>query len=86
MAGSVDNQHEAAEVAESLGFPVAHGMTQADAELIGAWWDESRGGYLQPSEFILMGDGRVMASTYSNSPLGRMDPVEALRLIKMMAS
>ncbi len=86
FAGAVDNQEETEKVAESLGFPVAHGMTKADGELIGAWWDERRGGYIQPSEFVLTGDGMVMASTYSNSPIGRMDPVEALRLVKLIAS
>ena len=86
FAGAVDSQDETAEVAESLGFPVAHGMTKSDADLIGAWWDERRGGYIQPSEFVLTGDGTVMASTYSNSPIGRMDPAEALKLVKLIVS
>jgi hypothetical protein len=36
---------------------------------------------MQPSEFVLAEDGTVMMSTYSNSPIGRMDPAEALTLI-----
>ena len=86
FAGAVDNQEETTEVAKSLGFPVAHGVTRADADKLGAWWDDRRGGYIQPSEFVLAGDGTVMASTYSNSPIGRMDPVEALKLVKLIAS
>jgi len=61
-------------------------MTKSDADLIGAWWDERRGGYIQPSEFVLAGDGSVMASTYSNSPIGRMDPEEALKLVELIVS
>lgn len=61
-------------------------MTREDGELIGAWWDSSRGGYLQPSEFVLAGDGTVMASTYSNSPVGRMDPMETLALVKLISA
>ena len=86
MAASSDSLEDATKVAEHLGFPIAHSVNRADSELIGAWWDDSRGGYIQPSEFVLTGDGAVMASTYSNSPIGRMDPVEALKLVKLMAS
>lgn len=83
-AGTVDSEEETSKVAAPVGFPIAYGMTRADGDAIGAWWDENRD-HIQPSEFILTGDGRVMASTYSNSPLGRMDPQEALRLVKLIA-
>ncbi|MFK7914192.1 MAG: hypothetical protein AB8B93_09780 [Pseudomonadales bacterium] len=86
VAGAVDSEENTAKVADSLGFPVAYGMTRVDADRIGAWWDDRNGGYIQPSEFVLSGDGTVMASTYSNSPIGRMDPVEALKLVKLLAS
>ena len=72
-------------MAEPLGFPVSHSMTCADADAIGAWWDERRD-HIQPSEFILTGEGKVMASTYSNSPIGRMDPAETLVLLKAILS
>ena len=77
----MDSLEETAKVAEPLGFPIAYGMTRADGNAIGAWWDDRRD-HIQPSEFILTGDGTVMASTYSNSPLGRMDPRETLQLVK----
>ena len=86
FAGAVDSEEETAKVAESIGFPVAYGMTRQHGDVIGAWWSEQRGGYIQPSEFILTREGTVMASTYSNSPIGRMDPVETLELIKLIAS
>ena len=59
-------------------------MTRPDGDAIGAWWDERRD-HIQPSEFILRGS-KVMASTYSNSPVGRMDPAETLTLMKMIDS
>ena len=60
-------------------------MTRADGDAIGAWWDERRD-HIQPSEFILNGKGMVMASTYSNSPIGRMDPAETLVLLTYLKS
>ncbi len=84
FAGSVDSETETAEVAKSLNYPLAHSMSRADGDAIGAWWNDDRGGYIQPSEFILSGEGKVMSSTYSNSPLGRMDPKEALALMKLI--
>lgn len=71
-------------MAEPLSFPVAHGMTRANGDAVGAWWDDRRD-HIQPSEFILKGN-RVMASTYSNSPVGRMDPAETLALLKFIDS
>lgn len=72
------------DVAKPLSFPVAHGMTRADGDAVGAWWEDRRD-HIQPSEFILKGN-RVMASTYSNSPVGRMDPAETLVLLKFLDS
>lgn len=85
VAGTVDTEEQSLEVAADLSFPVAYGMTRQDAEIIGAWW-EPRRNHIQPSEFILRGDGKVMASTYSNSPVGRMDPAETLVLLKFLDS
>ena len=59
-------------------------MSRADGDAIGAWWEERRD-HIQPSEFILRGD-RVIASTYSNSPVGRMDPGETLTLLQFIDS
>ncbi len=64
---------------------MAHGVTHEMAGRIGAWWEERRD-HIQPSEFILTQKGRVLASMYSSSPVGRMDPDEALALIEILAS
>ncbi len=58
-------------------------MTRDDGDSIGAWWEERRD-HIQPSEFVLTNSGKVMFDTYSNSPVGRMDPEETLTLIKYL--
>ncbi len=83
FAGTVDSQEQTAEVAADLSFPVAYGMTRADGDTVGAWWDERRD-HIQPSEFWLTGEGRVLGSMYSNLPIGRMDPKETLALIQFI--
>jgi len=83
IAGSVDTEEKTAEVAEDLGFPVAWGMTRSDGDTVGAWWEERRD-HIQPSEFVLSRSGKIMFCTYSNSPVGRMDPEETLTLIKYL--
>ena len=82
IAVSVDNQEQAHEVKDKgLTFPVAHGATKADSDLIGAWWSEDRGGYIQPSEFLLDRGGVVLGVMYASGPVGRMSADEAIRLI-----
>jgi peroxiredoxin len=83
IAGTVDDEEKTAEIAANLGFPVAFGMTREDGDRIGAWW-ETRRHHIQPSEFVLSRSGKVLFSTYSNSPVGRMDPEETLTLIQYL--
>lgn len=82
-AASVDNLEQAQEVVERAGltYPVAYGVTKEDAELLGAWWSEDRGGYIQPSEFLLGRGGVVLGSMYASGPVGRMATYEAVRQI-----
>ncbi len=81
----MDSEELTAEVAKPLSFPIAHGMTRTDGDAIGSWWDDRRD-HIQPSEFVLNKQGRVMFSTYSNSPVGRMDPAETLTLLQFLKS
>ena len=83
IAGTVDSQEQTAEVARDLGFPVAYGKSCADGDALGSWWDERRD-HIQPSEFVITKSGKIMMSAYSNSPIGRMDPAEALTLIQFL--
>ena len=81
-AVSVDNKKQATEVRDKgLTFPVAYGATEADKDLIGAWWSEERGGYIQPAEFLLGRGGTVLGAMYASGPVGRMGADEAIRLI-----
>ncbi len=81
-AVSTGTLEESQEVADrGLTFPVAYGATREDADKIGAWWDENRGGYIQPAEFILGRGGVVLGSVYASGPVGRMGADEAMRLI-----
>ena len=82
IAVSVDNQEHAQEVKDrGLSFTVAYGATKADGDLIGSWWSEDRGGYIQPSDFLLGRGGVVLGAMYASGPVGRMGADEAIRLI-----
>ena len=83
VAGCVDSEEKTSEVAAELGFPVAWGITRDMGDQFGAWWEEERQ-FIQPSEFFITGSGKVLASTYSSSPIGRMDPEDAVTLAKFI--
>ena len=85
LAGSVDDEDNARKLADGKSFPFAWGMTRADGERVGAWWEERRS-IVQPSEFILDGTGKVEVSSYSDGPLGRIDAADALKLIDLYES
>ena len=82
-AASVEDKEKTGEVQKDLGFPVAHGIQRAQGDAIGAWWDERRD-FIQPSEFVLRRDGRVLSATYSTGPVGRLDAADALSLVKIL--
>ena len=79
----MDSEEKTSEVAAELGFPVAWGITRDMGDQFGAWWEEERQ-FIQPSEFFITGSGKVLASTYSSSPIGRMDPEDAVTLAKFI--
>jgi peroxiredoxin len=81
VAASVDPLDKASEVAAELSYPLAYGVTRADADRIGAWWEERRG-IIQPSQFVVGADGKVIASTYSSGPIGRIEPGDVVKLIE----
>lgn len=83
ICAAVDDPDKAREVRDDVSFPIAHGVTEEQAQAIGAWWDGKRG-FIQPSEFILKKDGRVMSATYSTGPVGRLDAGDALALVKFL--
>ena len=85
FAGAVDTLEDSRAVAQDLSFPLAYGITREDAAGLGAWWDDKRN-FIQPTEFLVTQSGKIMFSTYSNSPVGRMDPDELLTLIQFLSA
>ena len=83
FAGSVDDEDKTLEISGHLNFPVAYGMSRETGEQFGAWWDDDRK-FIQPSEFFMSSDGKVIASTYSSSPIGRMEPEDAVALANFL--
>ena len=81
LAASVDPLDKAKEVAAALRFPIAYGVTRAQADAIGAWWEERRS-IVQPAEFLLDAQGKVVSSTYSSGPIGRLDPADVVKHIQ----
>ena len=72
VAVSVDSREHAREVVDSnnLTFSMAHGVTREESEMLGAWWSDDRGGYIQPAEFLLGRGGVVLGSMYAWALLG----------------
>jgi peroxiredoxin len=83
VAASVDPIDKAREVAADLPFPVAYGVTRAQADQIGAWWEDRRS-IVQPSEFLVGPGDKVIDSSYSSGPIGRVEPGDILKRIKFV--
>ena len=81
FAASVDPLDKALEIAKNLPFPVAWGVTRADAEAIDAWWEERRQ-IIQPSEFVIDANGKIISSTYSDGAIGRMDAADVIKVLQ----
>ncbi|MFT6436313.1 MAG: hypothetical protein ACJAVI_004379 [Candidatus Azotimanducaceae bacterium] len=62
---------------------MAWGVERELGDKLGSFWEERRD-HIQPTEFIVTGKGRILSSTYSSSPVGRVDPDEALSLMKII--
>ena len=84
LALSVDSLDKARETVEKLQltFPVAYGLeVPADAEKIGAFWEERRR-IIHATSFILDSDKKVVDASYSIGPIGRIVAVDALSHIQ----
>jgi len=80
FAASVDPIDKAREVAAEVSFPVGYGVTREIADKLGSWWEDRRS-IIQPSEFVLGADGKVLASSYSDGPIGRIDAADVIKMI-----
>ena len=83
IAASADTEEDVQAMVNKfyLTFPVAHDVTEEIAKSIGAWWEDERG-INQPSEFITMKGEKILSTTYSSGPIGRIDPDLVLGFIK----
>jgi peroxiredoxin len=81
VAASVDPIDKAREVAAEVSFPVGYGVTRDIGEKLGSWWEERRQ-IIQPSEFIVGADNKVIVSSYSDGPLGRIEAGDVVSLIR----
>jgi peroxiredoxin len=85
VAASVDPIDKAREVAAEVSFPIGYGVTRDVAEKLGSWWEERRQ-IIQPSEFIVGADGKIIVSSYSDGPLGRIEGDDVVKLIRFYES
>ena len=84
IAASVEPREVVEEMATKSGviFPMAYGVTREQADTLGSWWSDDRGGYIQPTEFLLGRGGTVLGSMYASGPVGRVSPDEAVHFIE----
>ncbi len=85
FAASVDPEDKAQEVANDVSFPVGFGAGEEHRNLLGSWWEERRG-LIQPSEFIIDSNGKVVTSSYSSGPIGRIDAQDVIKMINFLES
>jgi len=85
VATSVDPIDKARDVAGEVSFPIGYGVSRDIANSLGAFW-ESRRNIIQPAEFLLGADNKIIASSYSDGPLGRMDGADVAKLIRFYES
>ena len=83
FAASVDVEDKARLVAAEVSFPVGYGVTRAQADLLGSWWEDRRG-IIQPSEFIVDAGGKVVTSSYSSGPIGRIEAADAIKMVNFL--
>jgi len=81
IAASIDTGENAQVVADEIGLTVAGGVTRDDAKALDSWWEDHRS-IIQPSEFLLDTSGKVLTSSYSSGPIGRMDAADVIGMIK----
>ena len=85
IAASVDPIDKAQEVAGEVSFPIGYGVTRDIANTLGAWWEDRRS-IIQPSEFMVGTDNKIIVSSYSDGPLGRIEGADVVKLIRFYES
>ena len=85
VAASVDPIDKAQEVADEVNFPVGHSVSRDVADSLGSYWEDRRQ-IIQPSEFIVGADGNIVACSYSDGPLGRIDAGDVIKMVNFYES
>ena len=85
VTASIDPIDKAQEVADEVNFPVGYGVTREIADKLGSWWEDRRQ-IIQPSEFIVGADSKIISVSYSDGPLGRMDAADVVKLANFYTS
>ena len=85
FAASVDPEDKAKEVAKDVSFPIGYGVTREIANTLDSWWEDRRG-IIQPSEFIVGPDNKIISATYSSGPIGRVDAADVVKMITFIES
>ncbi len=80
VAASVDPLDKAKEVADEVNFPIGHGVTRDIANAMGSWWEERRQ-IIQPSAFVVGPENTVLASCYSDGPIGRVTGDDIVKFV-----
>ena len=83
VAASIDTGEHSKEVADEVSFPIGEGVTRDIADKLGSWWEDRRG-IIQPSEFIVGGDGKILHASYSSGPLARTEGGDVVRLVAFL--
>lgn len=81
IAASAASLDDVREHVTALTYPVAYGVTRAQADGLGSWWEDRRQ-IIQPSDFVIGAGGKVLSATYSTGPIGRLEPEDAIRFIE----
>ncbi len=84
IGASVEPKEIVQEMATKSGvsYPMAYGVTREQADVLGSWWSDDRGGYIQPTELLLGRGGTILGSMYASGPVGRVSPDEAVHFIE----
>lgn len=80
---STDSREEARQTADkhNLTFPVMFGMDgPKTAELLGSYYEERRN-IIQPTNFILGPEKKIMSITMSSGPVGRLTTEDVVRIV-----
>jgi len=85
VAASVDPLDKAKEIADTVLYPVGYEVTRETADRLGAYWEDRRG-IIQPSEFLIDGDGVIKACSYSDGAIGRIDPRDVIKTVTFLES